>query len=107
AICELRGGVVVTSISDARIPWPRCRAVEGTHGGGSGLLLAGDRVRAVRQESAAAVMFWWGVSCSTVWGWRKVLDVTKTNNEGTRRLVRNAADMAAEAVRAKEWSDEE
>ena len=33
-VCE----VVVTGWSDAPIPWPRCRAADGT-GGGSGLLV--------------------------------------------------------------------
>jgi hypothetical protein len=96
AACRLRGEVVVTSWTDAPIPWPRCRAF-GTHGGGSGLLLAGDLVKAVRQESAAAVMHWWGVTSGVVWRWRKALGV-KTN-EGSRRLTRIAAAKGAAANR--------
>jgi hypothetical protein len=91
AVCLLRDGdVVVTSWTDAPIPWPRCHAF-GTRGGGSGLLLAGDLVKAVRQESAAAVMYWWGVCSSAVWRWRKALGVTCTDNPGSARLIRAAA----------------
>jgi hypothetical protein len=41
--------VIVTGWSDGRIPWPRCRQA-GTHGGGSGLLVAQELARAVRWE---------------------------------------------------------
>jgi hypothetical protein len=57
--------VVITSITDAPIPWPRCRAL-GDGRGGSGLWLGGALEEAVRRESAAAVRFWWGLSASTV-----------------------------------------
>jgi hypothetical protein len=72
AACRLRGEVVVTGWSDAPTPSPRCRAF-GTHGGGSGLLLAGDLARAVRQESARAPASpgWTATrapSSSTTWG---------------------------------------
>jgi hypothetical protein len=71
ATCLLRDcKVVVTSWTDAPIPWPRCRPLDQPLGG-SGLLLAGDLARAVRQESAAAVMHWWGVTAGVVWRWRK------------------------------------
>jgi transcriptional regulator with XRE-family HTH domain len=53
--------VVVTSWTDARIPWPRCRALDST-GGGSGLLVDEELARAVRHESAAALMWWWRAS---------------------------------------------
>jgi hypothetical protein len=40
--CLLRDcEVVVTSISDVPIPWPRCRALGEGRGGGSGLWLRG------------------------------------------------------------------
>jgi hypothetical protein len=94
ATCRLRGDVVITGWSDAPIPWPRCRAF-GTHGGGSGLLLAGDLVKAVRQESAAAVMSWWGVTAGVVWRWRKALGVALMENDGSRRLIQAAADRGA------------
>jgi len=103
AACELRGPVVITRLSDGRIRWPRCRALRASRGGGAGLLLAGDLTRAVRQESATAVMFWFGVSRATVARWRAALGVTATNNVGTRRLVRHAAALGGEALHAKGW----
>ena len=82
ATCLLRDcTVVITSWSSARIPWPRCRALDGT-GGGSGLLLDEELARAVRHESAAAVMYWWGASKGAVERWRRVLGVGRTDNEG-------------------------
>jgi hypothetical protein len=99
--------VVITSITDARIPWPRCRAVEGSRGGGSGLWLAGDLAKAVRRESAAAVMFWWRASRNAVLGWRKALSVTRTNNEGTQRLIREASQFGADVMKERKWTDAE
>src|SRR4051794_36344435 len=92
--CELRGGGVVTSISSGRIPWPRCRSLHQPLGG-SGPWLGGDSVRAVRQVSAAAVCYWWGVSEGVVWRWRKVLAVDRVHNDGTNRLVRATAEAGA------------
>ena len=43
------GDVVVTCISDARIPWPRCRKCE-SGGSGSGLFVDETMVRAIRTE---------------------------------------------------------
>jgi len=105
ATCELRGDVIVTSISAGRIAWPRCHGIG--RRGGSGLLLAGGLVHAVRHESAAAVAFWWSVGVDVVWRWRKVLDVTRLNNEGSQRLIHAAAGAGAEAVKAGEWTEAE
>jgi hypothetical protein len=56
ATCLFRDAtVVITSWTDARIPWPRCRALD-SPGGGSGLLVDEELARAVRHEAAAAVM---------------------------------------------------
>jgi hypothetical protein len=88
ATCLLRDStVVITGLSSGRIQWLRCRALD-THGGGSELLLAGDLVRAVKNESAAAVMHWWGVTEGVVWRWRKALDAPGLKPEGSR-LLRN------------------
>jgi hypothetical protein len=100
--------VVITSWTNAPIPWPRCRpADEDYRGGGSGLLVNEELARAVRHEAAAAIKFWWGASQTAVFNWRKALGVTRTENEGTARLVQAAAEMGAEAVKEREWTDEE
>jgi hypothetical protein len=92
AFCLFRDcTVVVTGWTDAPIPWPRCRALDGT-GGGSGVLVDEELARAVRRESAAAITHWWRVAECAVWRWRKALGVTRTNNEGSRRLIRTAAE---------------
>ena len=98
--------VVVTGWTDAPIPWPRCRALD-SPGGGSGLLVDEELARAVRHESAAAVMHWWRASATAVHNWRKALGVGRTDNEGTARLVLAAAEKGAEAVKAREWTEEE
>jgi hypothetical protein len=107
AVCLFRDGlVVVTSWTDAPIPWPRCRALDGP-GGGSGLLVDEELARAVRHESAAAVMHWWGASPTAVKNWRKALGGTRAGNEGTARLVLAAAERGGEAVKAREWTEAE
>jgi hypothetical protein len=98
--------VVVTSWTDAPIPWPRCRSVEHKRSG-PGLLVDDELLRAIRTESAAAVGHWWKVSVSVVWSWRRSFSVDKVNNEGSNRLVRAAAEKGAEAIKAKEWTAEE
>src|SRR5262245_54933653 len=92
--------VVITSWTDALIPWPRCRALDGP-GGGSGLLVDEELARAVRHEAAVAVIFWWAASANAVKNWRRALGVGRTDNEGTRRLIRAAAEKGVEAVQAK------
>jgi hypothetical protein len=105
ADCLLPGVVIITSWTDARISWPRCRRPEGkSH---PSLLFDEELARAVRTEAAAAVMFWWGVSGGVVNRWRKFLDVTRTNNGGTHRLVQASAEAGAEVVKAREWTDAE
>jgi hypothetical protein len=92
--------VVVTSWSDGRISWPRCRALG--HRGGSGLQVEEELARAITHESAAALMFWWGVTCSTAWLWRKVLGVEGNDGtEGSRRLILAAQRRAVEQLRRK------
>jgi hypothetical protein len=50
--------VIVTSWTDARIPWSRCRSVEYRRSAPA-LLVDEELVQAVRSESAAAIMHWW------------------------------------------------
>jgi hypothetical protein len=51
------------------------------------------------------MMYWWGITAGVVWRWRKALGVTRTGNEGSRRLIQQAAE--AGAVRAREYTAEE
>jgi len=90
--------VVVTSWTDARISWPRCRAPD-IPKGGVGLLICEELARAVRNESEAAIAFWWGVNPATVVRWRNALGVTRTDPEGSRRLIQAAAHAGADAMR--------
>jgi hypothetical protein len=95
--------VVITSWSDGRISWPRCRALG--HRGGSGLLVDDELARAVRSVSAAALMYWWGIGCNAVWSWRKALGVEgRDGTEGSRRLIQAAAEKGADQVRGKPLS---
>jgi hypothetical protein len=107
AVCLFRDTtVIITSWTDAPIPWPRCRTLDGPRGG-SGLLVDEELARAVRHESAAAVMYWWKASHTAVFNWRTALGVTRTDNEGTARLTQAAAEKGAEAVKEREWTEEE
>src|SRR5689334_8281028 len=106
AHCLLRGCVVVvTSWTDAPIPWPRCRALDSR--GGSGLLVDDELARAVRNEAAVAIRHWWRVSHTAVYNWRQALGVGQTDPEGTRRLLLASARAGAAAVKARDFSDEE
>jgi hypothetical protein len=95
--------VVVTGWTDARISWPRCRPL-GVPRSHPSLLVNEELARALRHESAAAIRLWWGVSVGVVWRWRKVLGVGRTDNEGSARLMRAAAEKGGEAFGAREWT---
>ena len=79
-LCEVRGEIVITGMTDALIPWPI--------GKGSAsrrfLIVYKGLAKAVRRESNQAVAFWWGVDPQTVTKWRKALSVRRAN-EGTSR----------------------
>src|SRR5262249_53370870 len=89
--------VVITSWTDAPIPWPRGVLVGGT--GHPSPIVNEELARAIINEAACAVQFWWSVSVGVVWHWRKAFGVNKTNNAGTNRLVRIASEMGADATR--------
>jgi hypothetical protein len=107
AFClDLDCTVVITGLRDAPIAWPLCRPLDNRMGQPT-LLLADDLARAVRNESAAAVMYWWRVSPGVVWRWRKALEVSRTNNRGTRRLIRAASECGASKQRGVPLSVDE
>ncbi|QJX00042.1 hypothetical protein [Frigoriglobus tundricola] len=96
----------VTTLSAARIPWPRVQP-RGEQGG-SGLWVNADLVRAIRTESATALKHWFGVSTGVVWKWRKAFGVGgRATTKGSTRAIRAAAERGGAAVKAKEWTDEE
>ncbi len=96
----------VTSWSDAPISWPRVQPRE--QRGGCGLWVNDTLVRAIRTESAEALMYWFGVSANVVWRWRKAFGVSGTaTTPGTRKAHRQACRAGAEGMRAKEWTDKE
>jgi hypothetical protein len=83
-ICQVRGEMVITSMTDAPIPWP-----VGKHGAGRhSLIVYKDLAKAIRRESEQAICHWFGVCPTTVWKWRKALGVGFAN-EGTSRLFRD------------------
>src|SRR5438067_4420035 len=101
ATCLYRDGeVVVTSVTAARIPWPRCRRKDGP-GGGVGLMVDATLVRAIKTESAAALMHWLGVANSTVWAWRRAFGVGQWGTPGSRRLLAANTAKAHAATRGK------
>jgi hypothetical protein len=97
--------VAVTGWTDARISWP-CGLPVGTKGRPS-LVVDAELARAVRQEAAAALRFWWGVSALLVWKWRKALGVSRTNCPGSQRLVRAASAKGADRYRGKRLPPEQ
>ncbi len=105
AHCLFRGApAVVTNWTSARIPWPRCRLLEGK-GGGSGLLVDEELARAVRRESGVALMYWFGVGHGSVTNWRKALGVPP-NNEGSSRLRTQLNRELGAAQRGVRWPPE-
>jgi hypothetical protein len=107
AVCLFRDCIVViTGWSAAPIPWPRCRALD-RPGGTSGLLVDEELARAVQHESAAALRYWWRASGTAVQNWRRALGVTRGNNAGTARLILAAAQRGCEAIKAREWTEQE
>jgi hypothetical protein len=104
ATCLYRDGdVVITSWSDGRISWPRCRRLSTR--GGSGLLVDEELARAVRLESSLAIQHWWGVNQSTVWLRRQALAVERFN-EGSTRLRKDLNAQLAPKLKGMRRSPE-
>jgi len=100
AVCLYRDcEVVVTSWTDAPIPWPRCRAIHSR--GGAGLLVNKELLRAIRTESAEAIKHWFGVSTKAVWSWRKAFGIGHWGTKGSRRLHLKSCEAGARKVRGQ------
>jgi hypothetical protein len=97
---------VVTSWTNASIPWPRVQPCE--QRGGSGLWVNEILARAIRTESAEGIAYWFGVSSGVVWRWRKAFGVSGTaTTPGSKKAHRRVCKAGAEGIKTKEWTDEE
>ena len=87
--CAIRGVVIVRGMSDTPIQWPitHRHAIDKR----PSLILCGDMVKAIRQESASAVAHHFGVTAQTVTKWRKALGVDR-QTPGTRENVGDIRD---------------
>ena len=100
AFCLFRDcDVVVTSWTDARISWPRCRVID--QAGGSGRLVDEELARAVRTESALAIHYWWGASHDAVKNWRRALGIKRLDTLGTVRLRREVTKKIIRQLKDK------
>jgi len=106
ATCLYRAcDVVVTSWTDAPIPWPRCHAR--SKWGGSGLHVDESLATAIRTESAESLKYWFGVGAAAVWAWRRAFGVKQWGTIGSRRLLDITSAKANKAARAKVYTDPE
>jgi hypothetical protein len=65
-------------------------------------------VKAIRTESAGALIFWFGVSANVVWKWRKAFGVSGTaTTPGSKRVHYAACKTGAYGIKVKEWTDQE
>jgi len=104
ATCLFRDrDVVTTSWTDARISWPLCR---GRNRGKPGILVDDELLRAIRTESAIALKYWFGVSTTTVWSWRKAFGIRQWGTEGSRRLHRVLSLTGAAVTRGRPLSSD-
>src|SRR6266566_3228369 len=107
AFCLFRDcDVVITSWTDARISWPRCRALHHRRGR-PGLLVDTKLLRAIQTESEAAIVYWFGVSPFMVWKWRKAFGIGQWETEGSRRLHQALSETGAAVLRDKPLSREQ
>lgn len=94
---ELYGLVQVNGFTSARFSWPTRKR---PGGGPRTLALTEDLVRALRNESAVAVAYWWGISTKTVRVFRRALDVPR-NTPGTLKQHAHVAVLPPPEAAAK------
>jgi len=96
----------VISWTDAPISWPRAARVGVP--GGPGLWVNAELARAVRTESAAAMMHWFGVCHNPVWRWRRAFipGNRQVRTEGDRIVHRRNSEKGAAVTRGVPLSDE-
>src|SRR5580692_10451933 len=98
AFCHYRDcDVIITGWSNARIPWPRCRAIGA--GSGPGLLIDEELERAIRTESAIALKHWFGVSTKAVWNWRRSFGIGQWGTQGSRRLHKRTVQIVIKTLK--------
>jgi hypothetical protein len=94
-MCEVRGEVILTKLTNARIPWPLAKRPGGrrhTHA------VYGALAQAVRRESLSAVAYWWGVTGQTVTKWRAAMGVGAMTEGTTLLKVASATNSPALAA---------
>jgi hypothetical protein len=95
--------VIITSWTDAPISWPRCRPVDGRSA--PWLLVEDELARAICNESALALRYWWGVTRGVASRWRKAFGIEKRNGtEGSQRLIQAAAKAGGAVMAAREFT---
>src|SRR5262249_7396843 len=75
--------------------------LSGGRGGGSGLLIADELLRASRTESAEALKYWFGIGTHAVWRWRLKFGISQWGTDGSRRLHRLNSNAGAEKTRGR------
>jgi hypothetical protein len=93
--CTIRGPVKIVGLTDAPIPWPKCRSGKRSRA----IILYGALAKAVKRESARAVAYWFGVGRFTVCMWRKALGVGRYT-EGTSALLSRMAPKTCQSIEA-------
>ena len=81
--CEVRGPVVVTSISDSLIQWPWAKSGRGR----TSPVIYKDLAKALRVETGADICRAWGITGQTVTKWRKRLGLS-SRTPGLLKLQR-------------------
>jgi len=65
------------------------------------LLVNDELLRAIKTESAEALMFWFGVGVHAVWNWRRSFGIKQLGTEGSRRLHEQSTKKANDTCRGR------